>query len=307
MGKIYPDSKMLSVIFVAFGGRLPLVKRLINSLSSYSNEFLEIISVDNNSNPNISEWLMKNFPSVITFRNKENIGTARAYNIRINLSKGRYLMLINDDCYLKNRVAEKAVDFLESHPEFMGLGFSLLNPDGTAQFMKSHIYFLLPFNPEKSQIINFLGTNNLLCRREAFKIIGLFDENYFFFNEDLDWSWRAWRTGIKFYYKSELKIYHSYGFFKKPSLRLEESLVKDIADLYFYWKNMNFLFKFIKVFYKMRLRHNLNKANKIELYSQLRKLLNIEKPEILNNLYNIQKMLMNSSVTNLLQNLKFMR
>lgn len=304
MSKSSYNFPILSVIFVTSGKRLCFVKKLMESLSSYSNKFLEIITVDNNSFPNASEWLKKKFPSVLTFRNKENIGTAKAYNIGINLSKGRYLTLINDDCYLKDKVIEKAVNFLEQHPEFIGLGFSLLNPDGTRQFIKLRIFSFHPYNPEKSQRITFLGTNNLLCRKEAFQKVGLFDENYFFFNEDLDWSWRAWKNGVKFYYKPEFEIYHGYGFFEKSSFKLERSLTKDIADLYFYRKNLPIFFKLIKVFCKGRLSHNLRKVKKIELYHKLKPLLNIEKPEILDNIYNIQKTLMNASIMDLLSTIK---
>lgn len=304
MRKLSSNFPMLSVIFVAFGKRLPLVKRLMDSLTSYPQKFLEIITVDNDSCPNVSEWVKQNFPSVVIFRNKDNIGTAKAYNIAINQSRGKYLMLINDDCYLKDKVAKKAVDFLELHPEFMGLGLSLLNPDGTPQFMKLRIFSFWPFNPRKPQRITFLGTNNLLCRKEVFQTVGLFDENYFFFNEDLDWSWRAWRTRIQFYYKPEFKIYHDHGLFEKPSFKLGRSLARDIADLYFYRKNVAILLKFIKAFYKKRLRHSLRKANKIELYPELKALLNIEKPEILNNVYDIQKILVNGNITDLISRIK---
>jgi len=295
---------MLSVIFVASGKRLPFVKRLMDSLTSYPQKFLEIITVDNDSCPNVSEWMKKNFPSVVIFRNKENIGTAKAYNIGINVSRGKYLMLINDDCYLKDKVVKKAVDFLELHPEFMGLGLSLLNPDGTSQFTKLHIFSFRPFNPGKPQRITFLGTNNLLCRKEVFQTVGLFDENYFFFNEDLDWSWRAWKGKVKFCYKPEFEIYHGYGLSEKPSFELGRCLTRDIADLYFYRKNLPIFFKFIKAFYKRRLRRSLRKVKKIELYPELKTLFNIERSEILNNIYHIQKTLMNGNLTDLLSGVK---
>ncbi len=304
MRKLSSNFPMLSVIFVASGKRLPFVERLMDSLISYPQKFLEIITVDNDSCPNVSEWMKKNFPSVVIFRNKENIGTAKAYNIGINVSRGKYLMLINDDCYLKDKVVKKAVDFLELHPKFMGLGLSLLNPNGTSQFTKLHIFSFRPFNPGKPQRITFLGTNNLLCRKEVFQTVGLFDENYFFFNEDLDWSWRAWKSKVKFCYKPEFKIYHGYGLSEKPSFELGRCLTSNIADLYFYRKNLPILFKFMKAFYKGRLKRSLRKVKKIELYPELKTLFNIERSEILNNIYYIQKTLMNGDLTDLLSGVK---
>ncbi len=170
------EFKTLSIIFLTYGERFSCVEKLMATLEPYPDEFLEVIAIDNNSTQDISGWLTKKFSFVKAFRNKENIGTARAYNIGIRLSKGRYIMLVNDDCYLKGRVAEEAVDFLELHPEFAGLGLSLLNPDGTRQLIKLQILSLWPSRVGKPQRITFVGTNNFLCRREVFKKVGLFKE-----------------------------------------------------------------------------------------------------------------------------------
>ena len=295
------SAPVLSAVFVTFEGRLPFVERLMKSLCPYPSQFLEIIAVDNKSCPNASEWLKTNFPCVTTFRNRENIGTAKAYNIGIDLSKGRYLMLINDDCCLEEKAAHRAVHFLETHPEFVGIGFSLLDLDGIRRPMKLHLYPFWPSSLDRPHRITFVGTNNLLCRREAFQSVGLFDENYFFFNEDLDWSWRARKIGLKFYYDPQFRIRHLYRLFsEKPPFNLEKYFTKIIADLYFYRKNMPVLFDFVKAFYKVSLRHNLKRIRKIGLYPQLKVLLRVERPKVLSNIYDVQKTLMNGSITDLL-------
>ncbi len=130
------------------------------------------------------------------------IATAKAYNIGIDLSKGRYLMLVNDDCCLEEKVAHRAVHFLETHPEFVGTGFSLLDLDGIRRPMKLHLYPFWPSSLDRPHSITFVGTNNLLCRREAFQTVGLFDEN----------GQHEWQEDLLLQAASATGFLHSYPF-----------------------------------------------------------------------------------------------
>lgn len=284
----------ISAIFVASGTRLPHVVRLIDSLRRYPPEFMEIIAVDNASQPSVSDWLGQNFSQARVVRNPDNVGTSRAYNAGLLLARSKYLLVLNDDCCLQGLNLERAVAFLEAHESYGGLGLSLLNPDGSRQFTKLHLWSLRRVNLERPQHITFIGTNNLLCRRDIFDLVGSFDENLFFYNEDLEWSWRAHKKGVLFYYRPDFAIVHGYGFADKPVVSVERQLARDIANTYVYKKHLPIIFPFVKGLAKRSLRRGLRRTGRTELYSRLQRLLDLERSDVVSGTYKAQKLLLTS-------------
>jgi len=286
------NEPLISAVFVASGDRLPHVVRLIDSLRGCPPGLVEVIAVDNASEPSVAGWLQQNFPQARVVCNHDNVGTSRAYNAGMLLAHGKYVLVVNDDCCLQENLLERSADFLDTHPEYDGLGLSLFNPDGSRQSTKLNLWSLRRANLEKEQRITFVGTNNLICKRDIFRLVGPFDENLFFYNEDLEWSWRAHKKGVVFYYKPALAIYHGYGLARKPALSAERKLARDIANTYVYRKHLPIVFPVAKALAKYALRRSLKRTGRAGLYSQLHELLNLECSEVVRGTYEVQKSLL---------------
>jgi GT2 family glycosyltransferase len=147
-------------------------------------------------------------------------------------------------------------------------------------------------NLERQQHITFIGTNNLLCRRDVFSLVGPFDEHLFFYNEDLEWSWRAHKKGVLFYYRPDFAIVHGYGFADKPVVSVERQLARDIANAYVYKKHFPIIFPFVKWLAKRSLRHGLRRTGRAKLYSRLQRLLDLECADVVSGTYEVQKALL---------------
>jgi GT2 family glycosyltransferase len=198
----------------------------------------EVIVVDNGSSDGSVSMLEKEFPSVILVKNSNNLGFAKANNQAFEISRGRYVLLLNSDTVLVERKSLQAlVDFLDSHPEAGAVGATLLNPDGTLQvycrrftgilnqvlplvpgidklrlFRLPHMN-MLPNEFDYSKIgeIDY-GSGAFLClRKGALEDVGYLDERFFMYSEEEDWCYRAKRKGWRIFYTPSASVLHYQG------------------------------------------------------------------------------------------------
>jgi hypothetical protein len=180
----------------------------------------EIIVVDNGSSDGSAEFVEKEFPHVRLIRNKENLGFAKANNIGIRASTGRYMCLINSDVTVQNNSIEKLMEFMDASPSVGMSGPRILNPDGSLQVSCRHFPSVwkslcqtLGFNklfPKSAFLsepfmkywahneirnVDVLGGCFWMVRREALNQAGLLDEHFFFYGEDIDWCRRFHMAG----------------------------------------------------------------------------------------------------------------
>lgn len=186
----------------------------------------EVWVVDNCSADGSVDYLEPRYPWVNFVRGEENVGFSRANNRAIRMSHGKYVLLLNPDTIVTSKTIRDCIHLLDEHPEIGSTGVSMYNADGTfareskrgvptakvsfykmvglsalfpshPEFARYHLGYLDPLEPNEIEIIS--GAFNML-RREALDQIGLLDEDFFMYGEDIDLSYRMLKGGWKNWY-----------------------------------------------------------------------------------------------------------
>ncbi|MGI5836288.1 MAG: glycosyltransferase family 2 protein [Chloroflexota bacterium] len=222
----------LSIIIVSWNTQ-PLLRRCLESVyDGLLNCKFEMLVVDNSSFDGSVQMVREKFPDVRLIENHENVGFARANNQAIKASAGRYLLLLNPDTEVQPGALESLVSFMEEHPFVGAAGAKLLNPDGTLQIScfptptlprelwrlfhldLLHPYACYPTNIWCTQAPLEVETAQgacLILRREALEQVGLLDEEYFIYSEEVDLCYRLRRQGWKVYWVPQAEVVHHGG------------------------------------------------------------------------------------------------
>jgi len=221
----------LSIIIVNWNTRNLLFQCLESVYESAGRLNLEVIVVDNASTDGSVEMVQEQFPHVRLVENRKNAGFAAANNQAMRISKGDYICLLNSDTVVLGNALEKAVAFMQSHPDVGALSPRLLNEDGSLQdFPKSYptlanelsrmlrIYNCVTWSKRKGLVTSGEYTREvdrvkgacLLVQRQVVGSVGGMAEDYFMYAEEDDWCYRIKRQGWKIYYYPEARVVH-YG------------------------------------------------------------------------------------------------
>ena len=209
----------VSVVVVSWNARRHLIECLKSIEDTTSGLSLEIIVVDNASSDGSDGAVAEHFPHVKLIRNRDNLGFAAANNVAIRESTGRYICLINSDVIVLPGCIGNLVDHMNHYPHIGIAGPRVLNPDGTLQptarpFPTLRTYLssalALPRLSRQSASGRHLHTTDSthdkptksdwltgcfwIVRREALEKVGLLDEAFFMYAEDLDWCRRFWQA-----------------------------------------------------------------------------------------------------------------
>ena len=177
----------------------------------------EVFVVDNASSDDTMTVLPPRYPNVKFIASNENLGFARANNLAIRQSTGEYVLLLNPDTTVGVNTLRNAVDFMDAHPQAGGAGVRMHNEDGTLApesrraiptpwvsalkmlgFTKRYYMSHLPWDePCRIEVIS--GAFCLL-RRKALDHVGLLDEDFFMYGEDIDLSYRLLKGGYENWY-----------------------------------------------------------------------------------------------------------
>jgi GT2 family glycosyltransferase len=267
----------INVTIVTYDNK-DLLKSCITSvkeaLDNLSQEW-KVTVVNNASTDGTKELINKDFTFVNHIENNQNLGLSKALNIGINHGiNSEFTLLLNDDVELFPDTISEMIDTLKMYPDAMGVPASLIYADGQPQRVKLKILGVGKKNPESVQKISFAGTTACLYRTEIFRKIGLFDEFYFFYNEDLDFCLRAKRNGMSFVFNSTIKVIHHR---KKGRINADKTIKPYFyaTDYYFYRKNFGILFSSVylimayvhRLIWKKRFNKN-NEIEKLELLHQ---------------------------------------
>ena len=227
----------LSVAIVNYNVKYFLEQCLHSSLKAAQKVETEIWVVDNNSVDGSVEMVAKKFPSIKLIANKDNRGFSKANNQAIRESTGEYVLLLNPDTVVEEDTFEKVVRFMDEHPDAGGLGVKMI--DGSGKFLpeskrglptydvafykifglsklfpksktfgRYHLGFL---NENETHPVEILAGAFMLLRRSVLDKIGLLDEDFFMYGEDIDLSYRIIKAGYKNYYFPETRIIHYKG------------------------------------------------------------------------------------------------
>ena len=206
---------------------------------------VEVFVVDNLSTDGSVAYLRERFPEVTFIENRENVGFARANNQAIRQSKGKYVLLLNPDTIVSEDTLARFVAFMEAHPEAGGAGAYMLNVDGTfapesrrglptpfvafckmsglaALFPKSHLfgrYYMRYLDENEVNEIEIISGAFMCLRREALDKVGLLDEDFFMYGEDIDLSYRVLQGGYKNYFFPARMLHYKGESTKKSSYR----------------------------------------------------------------------------------------
>ncbi len=224
--KYYLD-QCISSVLRAF----EVMKKTSSSDSSVNEEVAEIIVVDNHSADGSVDYLEKRYPQMLYpmvrfVRSAHNLGFARANNIAIRQSRGEYVLLLNPDTIVGEDALKASVDFMDAHEDAGAVGVRMLGAQGRramesrrglptpmVSFFKMlgfcnrwphHRLFgkyymgYLPWD-EPCQIEVVSGAYCML-RRMALDEVGLLDEDFFMYGEDIDLSYRVLKGGYHNYY-----------------------------------------------------------------------------------------------------------
>jgi GT2 family glycosyltransferase len=227
----------LSIIIVNFNAEKFLVECLDSIYAQTKQISFDIWVVDNNSADASVPMVLQNFPQVNLIENKENGGFARANNQAIAKRISDYILLLNPDTLILQNAIEKVVDFMDRNPTVGICGCKVLNEDGTLQlacrrsiptpgvaffrltglsklFPNSKImakYNLTYLDPDSPHQVDAVSGAFLMIRKEVVGDIGLLDERFFMYGEELDWCLRAKKAGWAIMYYPNAEIVHYKG------------------------------------------------------------------------------------------------
>ncbi|MCQ2958961.1 MAG: glycosyltransferase family 2 protein [Bacteroidales bacterium] len=197
----------------------------------------EVFVVDNASTDNSCAMVSDKFPWVKLIANKENVGFAAANNQAIRQATGEYILLLNPDTTVCPDTFSTCVSFMDEHPDCGGLGVKMYDANGNflpeskrgvptpfvafckmsglyKLFPKSNTfnhYYLGGLSENEMSEIEILAGAYMFLRKSILDEIGLLDERYFLYGEDIDISYRILLQGYKNYYLPTTRITHVKG------------------------------------------------------------------------------------------------
>jgi GT2 family glycosyltransferase len=210
-----------------------LLSDCLRSVSSSVGITREVRVVDNGSSDGSPEMVARDYPKVELICSRINRGFAAANNIAIHDANSRYLLLLNPDTLIRPDTLSQMITFMDGRPDVGICGPRILFPDGRFQSCGYRFPTLLseiqqsrnlgaiarrlvgnptPLSVEAEPFeVDWVDGACLLIRREVVQQIGLLDEQYFLYAEELDWCHRARRAGWPIYALPSVEMAHYQG------------------------------------------------------------------------------------------------
>ncbi len=227
----------LSIVIVSYNVRHFLEQCLLSVARAIEGMQAEVWVVDNNSADGSVEMVHRRFPWVRVIANPNNPGFSIANNQALRKCTGKYHLLLNPDTVVQEDTFRLCFDFAESHPDLGGLGVKMI--DGSGRFLpeskrglptpwvaftkafglsrlfptsrRFNHYHLGYLSEEEVHRIEILAGAFMWLRASALEKVGLLDEQFFMYGEDIDLSYRLLKGGFFNYYYPETRILHYKG------------------------------------------------------------------------------------------------
>jgi GT2 family glycosyltransferase len=227
----------LSIVIVSYNGR-DYLRRCLRSLLEHTRGLeYEVVVVDNASQDGSADMVEAEFPSVRLLRRPSNAGLSKALNEGIRLSSGEMVVLLNPDTELQDNPFPAMARYLRDHPEVGVLGPRILDDDGSLQLSCRRFptfivaifnryslltrlfprnpfstrYLMTDFDHSRTAEVDWLSLACWMMPRRLFDEVGLLDEGFFLYNEDVDFCQRVHRAGRKVVYFPEVSLVHHIG------------------------------------------------------------------------------------------------
>lgn len=259
------NKERVSIIIVSWNGKKYVRECLDTMLSICRETNLEVILVDNASTDGTPEMVEVEFPAVKLIRAGGNLGFSKANNIGIRESTGEYVCLVNSDVRFTENCFEPLSRFLKKHSDVGIVGPKMMTSEGAASrstmrfptvsnifgralsldrvFKKSKMfrsYMMTDFDHGSTRDVEILNGWFWMVPRTALDKVGLLDERFFIYAEDMDWCYRFHKAGKRVVFFAETEAVH-YGGSSSAAAPIRFSLEKQRADWQFYRKHYSLI------------------------------------------------------------------
>ncbi len=227
----------LSVVIVSYNVRYFLEKCIVSVLKALEGIDSEVIVIDNHSADKSAEMVRSVFPHVHVIANGENGGFAKACNQGLSICTGEYALLLNPDTLVSEDTFKRCIEFMDAHKEASACGVRMV--DGTGRFLPESMrglptplsaffkmtglgalfphsmffngYYMGGLDPEQIHKTPVLTGAFMFLRLAVIREVGMLDEDYFMYGEDIDLCYRMIKAGYHNYYLPEPSIIHYKG------------------------------------------------------------------------------------------------
>ncbi len=227
----------ISIVIVSYNGREHLRRCLASLLAHPPAAEREVIVVDNDSADGSADMVASDFPGVRLLRMRRNLGFAAGANRGIKEATGEAIVLLNPDSEIETDPFAPLLAYLREHDDVGIVAPRLLNPDGSLQLScrrfptfsvalfnryslltrlfphnrYSRQYLLNDWQHDSVSEVDWVSGACLMVRRSLLERIGLLDEGYFMYIEDVDLCQRLHRAGAKIVYYPAVSVVHHIG------------------------------------------------------------------------------------------------
>jgi hypothetical protein len=226
----------LSVVILCWND-LAVIGNCVRSIydSAHSTD-VEVIVSDNGSTDGTISYIRETFPNVLVLENGTNLRFAKGNNVGIQASTGEYVLILNPDTIIHDHSLDRWIEFADRHPEAGGFGCKVLNGDGSYQGSARPFptiwrewlaaFYLRPlgyvsdvfisdkyvrWQGQSERAIDWQSGCCLMVRGELLKQLGGFDEQFYYYYEDLDLCHRIWDAGFPILFTPDAVITHLGG------------------------------------------------------------------------------------------------
>ena len=229
---MHAETPDVSIIIVSWNTRELLLGCLAALPAAVGELHADVWVVDNGSTDGSVAAVRERYSSIRILENESNSGFAAANNQAIAACAGRYALLLNSDTIAEPASIERLVRFADGQPSAGIVGARLLNPDGSFQAsfadfpsLRSELLSVTgigprvfgrwypnygPHSSRANRRVDWIQGACMLARRAAIEQAGMMDEQYFMYNEEIDWCMQIWRAGWEVWYLPDARIIH-YG------------------------------------------------------------------------------------------------
>ena len=218
--------KKLTVVIVNYNVKYYVEQCIHSVLRATDGLDVEVSVVDNHSHDGSVDYLRKRFPGISIIESNHNLGFSRANNVAIRQTESEYVLMLNPDTIVSEDSICESVRFLDAHPKAGAVGVKMLNSNGikakesrrgiptplTAFYKMCGLCARYPRHPkygkyymgylpwDKPSEIEVISGAYFMVRRSALMEVGMLDEDYFMYGEDIDLSYRLLQEGWRNWY-----------------------------------------------------------------------------------------------------------
>jgi GT2 family glycosyltransferase len=218
----------LSVVILNYNVRFFLEQCIRSVQSAITTIDAEIIVIDNDSSDDSCLMVKTIFPEILLIENKENVGFSKANNQAVKVANGEYVCILNPDTAVSEHTFISSLKYAETINNLGALGVCLM--DGTGAFLpeskrnlptpKASLlkllgvgknYYANHIDKNKRGEVDILVGAFMLLKRTVYNEVNGFDEDYFMYGEDIDFSYKLKKAGYRNHYMGDVTVLHYKG------------------------------------------------------------------------------------------------